>query len=217
MKRRTMPIVAALAATTALLLTACSGSSDSSDKAEGADQNTNSISKSPKASPTSPTSSAKVPDFGLPADVKVEIESVTTGDKTKDQVLKEQAEALMARQRIYVDLDPNSRYLTRYYDGEARAFYASEIKKAKTEGRTITGLYRYYDRKVQENDDDRAVVTYCEDRSKAFAKDIETGKARKTKPSPKDFIKNTATLRKTEHGTWLVQSFRGESSARECQ
>ncbi|MEU7584375.1 hypothetical protein AB0B50_43110 [Streptomyces sp. NPDC041068] len=214
MNRRTMPIVAALAATTALLLTACSSSSDSSDKIKGADQNTSSSSKSPKASPTS---SAKVSDFGLPDDVKVEIESVTTGDKTKDQILKEQAEGLMARQRIYVDLDPNSRYLTRYYDGEARAFYASEVKRAKAEGRTITGLYRYYDRKVEENTDDRAIVTYCEDRSKAFAKDIKSGKARKTKPSPEDFIKNTATLRKTEHGTWLVQSFRGETSAQECQ
>ncbi|MCF3123808.1 hypothetical protein IPZ68_29480 [Streptomyces arenae] len=214
MKRRTMPTVAALAATTALLLTACGSSSDSSDEIKGADQDTKSSPKSPKVSPTS---SAKVSDFGLPADVKVDIESATTGDKTKDQILKEQAEGLMARQRIYVDLDPDSRYLTRYYDGEARAFYVSEIKKAKAEGRTITGLYRYYDRKVEENTDDRAIVTYCEDRSKAFAKDIKSGKTRKTEPSPEDFIKNTATFRKTEHGTWLMQSFRGETSAQECR
>lgn len=215
MKRRSMPTIAALAATAALFLTACSSDdSGSSDRIEGAGQETDSGSKSPKASPSS---SAKVADFGLPDDIKVDIESVETGNTAKDQILKEQAEGLMARQRIYVDLDPNSLYLTRYYDGEARAFYTSEIKKAKAEGRTITGHYRYYDRKVEENTDDRAIVTYCEDRSKAYAKNIKSGKTLKTAPSPEDFIKNTATLRKTEHGTWLVQAFRGEVSAKECR
>ncbi|QEU92567.1 hypothetical protein [Streptomyces kanamyceticus] len=214
MKRRTMPTIAVLAATTALVLTGCSSNSDSSDKIEGAGGEASTSPKTPKDSSTAP---AKLPDFGLPADVKVEIESDTTGDKAKDRILKEQAEGLMARQRVYVDLDPNSRYLTRYYADEALAFYVSEIKKAKAEGRTITGLYRYYDRKVQSHDDDTATVTYCEDRSKAYAKDIKSGKARKTKPSPEDFIKNTATLARTEQDTWLVQSFRGETSSKECQ
>ncbi|MFE0175285.1 hypothetical protein ACFWZ2_23490 [Streptomyces sp. NPDC059002] len=214
MNRRTMPTVAALAAASALILTACSSGSESSDKIEGAGGDTSTASKSPTTSPTKP---AKLPDFGLPDDVTVDIESGATGDKAKDRILQEQAEGLMARQRIYVDLDPNSRYLTRYYDGEARAYYVAEIKKAKAEGRTITGHYRYYDRKIVDSNDDRAIVTYCEDRSKAYAKDIKSGKTRKTEPSPEDFIKNTATLRKTEYGTWLVQSFRGKTSAKECQ
>jgi hypothetical protein len=208
-----MPVATVLAAA-ALLLTSCSSDSDPGDKIKGAEQEASSGSPSPKPSPSF---SVKVADFGLPDDIKVEIESNTTGDKAKDQILKEQAEAIMARQRLYVDLDPNSRYLTRYYAGEARDFYVADIKKSKSAGRTITGTYRYYDRKVEQNTDDRAIVTYCEDRSKAFAKDIKSGEIQKTEPSPEDFIRNTATLRKTEHNTWLVQAFRGETSAKECQ
>ncbi|MEW2387263.1 hypothetical protein AB0933_02755 [Streptomyces venezuelae] len=214
MNRRTMPATAALAAAVALVLTGCSSDSEPDDKIKGAEQGEDASSPSVKATPTAP---AKVADFGLPDDIDVQIESDATGDKTKDQILKEQAEGLMARQRLYVDLDTESRYLTRYYAGEAREFYVADIKKAKSEGRTITGTYRYYDRKVTKNTDDFAIVTYCEDRSKAYAKDIKSGKAQKTKPSPEDFILNTATLRKTEHGTWLVQSFRGEGGATQCQ
>ncbi|ATL29674.1 hypothetical protein KY5_4656c [Streptomyces formicae] len=209
-----MPTIAVLAATTALVLTGCSSNSDASDKIEGAGGDANASPKSPEKSSTAP---AELPDFGLPADVKVEIASDTTGDKAKDRILKEQAESLMARQRIFLDLDPKSRYLTRYYADEALAFYVSEIKKAKADNRTITGLYRYYDRKVETHTGDIAVVSYCEDRSKAYAKDITSGKTRKTEPSPSDFIKNTATLAKTGNGTWVVQSFRGKTSAKECQ
>ncbi|MEU6995605.1 hypothetical protein ABZ953_33735 [Streptomyces sp. NPDC046465] len=214
MNRRTLPVATALAATAALLLTGCGSDSDPDDKIKGAEQGESADAPNPKATPTAP---AKVADFGLPKDIKVEIESNETGDKAKDQILKEQAEGFMARQRLYVDLDPNSRYLTRYYAGEARAFYSAEIKKAKSEGRTITGTYRYYDRKVTKNTDDLAIVTYCEDRSKAYAKDIKSGKPRKTKSSPEDFIFNTATLGKTEHNTWLVQSFRGEAGTGACR
>ncbi|WP_409236982.1 hypothetical protein [Streptomyces sp. PA5.6] len=214
MNRRTMPATAALAAAVALVLTGCSSDSEPDDRIKGAGQGEDASSPSAKATPTAP---AKVADFGLPDDIDVEIESNTTGDKAKDQILKEQAESLMARQRLYVDLDTNSRYLTRYYGGEAREFYVADVKKAKSEGRTITGTYRYYDRKVTKNTDDLAIVTYCEDRSKAYAKDVTSGKTRKTKPSPEDFIFNTATLRKTEHDTWLVQSFRGEGGAAACR
>ncbi|MGW2228067.1 hypothetical protein [Streptomyces formicae] len=71
--------------------------------------------------------------------------------------------------------------------------------------------------KVEIHTDDIALVSYCEGRSKAYAKDITSGKTRKTEPSPSDFIKNTATLAKTGNGTWVVRSFRGKTSAKECQ
>lgn len=215
MIRRRLPITVALAASAALLMTACgSGDDKNSDKIAGADEQSDTASPSP--SPTRGASS-KLPDFKLPADIKVDIEPNTTSDKAKNQILREQAEGLLARQRIFVDLDPESGYLTRYYDGEARAFYIAEIKRAKADGRTITGTYRYYDRKVTQNIDDRAIVTYCEDQSKAFAKDIKTGKIKRTEPSPEDYTLITAVLRKTEHGTWLVQSFNSKNSATECR
>ncbi|QKW08469.1 hypothetical protein HUT18_20955 [Streptomyces sp. NA04227] len=217
MIRRNLPAAIVLTISAALTLTACGGGDDSKDSDEivGADKQSPAAGSSP--SPSKESGSQNLPDFKLPKDIKVEIEPVETGNELKDQILREQAESLMARQRILVDRDVNSGYLNRYYEGEARDFYITLIKKAKAEGMTITGTYRYYDRKITQNTKDRAVVTYCEDQTKAYSKDVKTGKAQKTEPSPEDFTLNTAVLTKTPNSTWVVQSLTGKTPAQECQ
>ncbi|MFE0104773.1 hypothetical protein [Streptomyces sp. NPDC059009] len=214
MNRRTTPIATAIVAATTLLLTACGGGSDSDDDIKGADKDKSS---SPTSSVPSPTASTKVRDFGLPDDIKVDIAAAKTGDKGKDEILAGQAEVLMARQRLFVDLDPHSKYLNVYFTGQAKKFYAQQVKDSKKRGKTIAGTYRYYDRKVTQHTSDLAYVSYCEDQTKAFPKDIKTKKVESTTPSSKDYTLYNVVMRKSPGGVWQLQSLGGQSSARECQ
>lgn len=213
--QRTLTTLATLLAAT-LTLTACGNdSSDSNDdKIAGAEDKPDSTKKD-ESSPS--PSSTGLPDFNLPDDIKVDISEDKTGNATKDKILQEHAESLLARQRIFIDLDPNSRYLTRYYTEDAQTYYVDEIKKAKKNGVTITGEYRYHTRKIESQTDDRAVITFCEDKSKAFAKDIKTDKIKNSKPGPLDHLFTTAVMRKTEHNTWIVTTFEGKTGVEKCQ
>ncbi|MEW2520131.1 hypothetical protein [Actinacidiphila alni] len=209
-----------LAVTAALTLTACGGSDDS-----GSDRITDGT-VSPSARATTPSATgpaassaptASPVDFHLPSDIKVLIDADTTGDAAKDAVLHAQADTLTARQKLYVDLDPGSAVLKAYFSGQARAFYAEQIATRKKEGHTVTGTYRYYDRKVTAVTSDTAVVSYCEDQSKAYSKDVKTGTVLRTTPSPDDYRLYTATLLKNAGGIWQLDSFQGKADAPACQ
>ncbi|MFJ2773614.1 hypothetical protein [Streptomyces sp. NPDC087300] len=214
MKRHTLPTAAAFAAAAALFLTGCGSGSDSDDKIAGAEQGESSGQESPEASPSS---SAEVSDFGLPDDLKVEISPDKTGNKGKDAVLAAQADVLMARQRLFVDLDPGSRYLDVYFSGEAQAFYKAQIAAAKKRGKTISGTYRYYDRKVTRHTSDIALVSYCEDQTKAVPKDVKTKKVRPAHPTPEDYTRYETVLKKSPGGVWQLDRLSGRSNASECK
>ncbi|MET9219682.1 hypothetical protein ABZX65_13105 [Streptomyces sp. NPDC003300] len=208
-----------LTVTALVTLTACGGSDDSaSDKI--IDTPSSQSAPSPTASATaSPVTSATAEpmDFHLPSDIKVVIDADATGDAAKDAVLHGQADTLTARQKLYVDLDPASNVLKAYFSGQARSFYAEQIAKRKKEGRTVTGTYRYYDRKVTAVTADTAVVTYCEDQSKAYSKDIKTGEVLRTAPTADDYRLYTATLLRNAAGVWQLDSFQGKAAAPACQ
>ncbi|MEU1334551.1 hypothetical protein [Streptomyces sp. NPDC005865] len=214
MNRPTLPVATALAAAAALFLTACGGDSEPDGTATGAGQEETGASARAQADSTAPTETA---DFGLPQDIKVEIESDTAGDKAKDRILKKQAENLMARQRIFVDLDPKSPFLTMYFTGKAKSFYTQQLQQARKRGKTISGTYRYYDRKVTQHTSDLAYVSYCEDQTKAFPKDIKTKKVESTTPTPNDYTRYDTILRKAPGGVWQLQELSGRPDAKECQ
>ncbi|MFI1356778.1 hypothetical protein ACH4TV_24835 [Streptomyces sp. NPDC020898] len=96
MNRRSLPVAAALAATAALLLTACGSGDDKSsnnDEIAGADAG----GSTPSASPSPSTSdSIERPDITLSADAKDVFEAWKTGDTTEDAVLADAARAQTA-------------------------------------------------------------------------------------------------------------------------
>jgi hypothetical protein len=203
-----------LAAAAALLLTACGNSDTSSGTIKGAQ-----MGSSPSASPSASAGAgpAATAHFSLPPDIKTVIDADPTGDKNKDAVLQAQANAQLAFLQAAADMDPQSPALSIYYAGSAKSFYVQAISQAKSQGRSITGTYRYYNRQVKSYSDGASVVTYCEDQNKAFAKDAKTGVVHRTNPSPSDYRFYTVVLLKDEFGQWQVNTLGAQVGAGQCQ
>ncbi|WP_089099576.1 hypothetical protein [Streptomyces hyaluromycini] len=207
MKRRTLPVAAALAATAALLLTACGGGDDSSkgnDKIAGADGTGGSTSPSPSAS-TSASTEKNAPSFDFPSDITVVVDRESTGDATKDAVLRDLAYAAEARLEAFAKGNGQTANLNRYFAGYARTYWIGRVAELKKQGLTVTGHYRYFDFEVTDIANSKtAAVRYCEDQSKAYGKVIKTQKVQVTKPSDKDFVLNTLQVAKDSAGDWQV-------------
>ncbi|MEU3518747.1 hypothetical protein ABZ770_26290 [Streptomyces sp. NPDC006654] len=206
MTRRTLPVAAALAATAALLLTACGGGADSSkdnDKITGADAG-GTGSTSPSAS-ASASADKNAPSFAFPSDIAVTVDREPTGDATKDAVLRDLAYAAQARLEAFTKGNGQTANLNRYFAGYARTYWIGRVAELKKQGLTLTGHYRYYDFKLTDIANGRtAAVRYCEDQSKGYGKVIKTQKVQVTKPSDKDFILNTLQVAKDSAGDWQV-------------
>ncbi|MFD4599098.1 hypothetical protein ACFWPQ_13815 [Streptomyces sp. NPDC058464] len=208
MKRRTLPVAAALTATAALLLTACGGGDDSSkgnnDKIAGADGTGGSTSPSPSASASTSTEK-NAPSFDFPSDITVAVDRESTGDATKDAVLRDLAYAAEARLEAFAKGNGQTANLNRYFAGYARTYWIDRVAELKKQGLTVTGHYRFFDFEVTDVANSKtAAVRYCEDQSKAYGKVIKTQKVQVTKPSDKDFILNTLQVAKDSAGDWQV-------------
>ncbi|MER6268890.1 hypothetical protein [Streptomyces sp900105755] len=205
-KRRTLPVAAALAATAALLLTACGGGDDSSkdknDKIAGAGTG-GSGSPSPSASPSAPADK-NAPAFNFPSDIKVTVDRESTGDATKDAVLRDVAYAAQARIEAFGTGDGQTANVNRYFAANARIFWVNRVAEFKKEGLTVTGQYRYYGFEVTDIASGKAAARYCEDQGKAYDKVIKTGKVQRTKPSDKSFVLYTVQAQRDSVGDWQV-------------
>ena len=96
MKRRSLPVAAALVASAALLLTACGGDDSGSkdnDKIAGADTGSE-TSASPTASASASAASVDRPKIELPSDLAYTFTPEQTGDAVKDAVLEDNAEMI---------------------------------------------------------------------------------------------------------------------------
>ncbi len=107
-KRRTLPVAAALVATATVLLAACGGSGDGSskdnDKIAGADTGSGtSRSASPSAGGAA---EAGRPKIELPSDLKLTFEDAKTGDEVKDAVLSDSAERMRSVDAATTGTDP---------------------------------------------------------------------------------------------------------------
>ncbi|WP_419995966.1 hypothetical protein [Streptomyces boninensis] len=201
---------AAATAAAALLLAGCGGGGDdgkASDEIKGTD-------KSPSPS-KSASAEAGAPKFDLPSDVKVEVSDDVTGDKTKDAILRDHGFALMAMQESLAKAEATENF-KQYWSSQANAKLNQSFKEYKKAGDTITGVDRFYARKVTSVKGNRAAVAYCEDQSKAFDKHVSTGKVYRNAPSLKGFIEVLTTMEKAG-GQWKVVEYVGREGSKECQ
>ncbi|MFI6091371.1 hypothetical protein [Streptomyces sp. NPDC051218] len=219
MKRRTLPVAAALAATAALLLTACGGGDDEkssdNDKINGADQGSEKKeSGSPSASEGS-GSAAKRPEMTLPKDVTETFANWKTGDSTKDAVLADAGRAQTAVTFAITQGNADEPALGFYQDGDALVGSAQWVKAIVDSGSTYYGKVRYFAPKLSVIDKDTASLVYCSDESKAFNKNRKTGKVTKTPASDNSYVTYSTRLNKNAQGIWQttkLQSKRGDKT-----
>ncbi|MEU2334894.1 hypothetical protein ABZ608_15110 [Streptomyces sp. NPDC013172] len=213
--RRTLPVATALAATAALLLTACGGGNDSSkdnDKITGAGAG-GTDSPSPSASASA---DKNAPAFAFPSDVKVTVEKESTGDATRDAVLRDLAYAAQARLEGLVKGDGQTANMSRYYAADALVYFDKQIADTRKKGLTSTGSYRYYNFKVLDLSGQTATARYCEDQRQAFAKEIKTNTVHRTTPSNDDFIQVSVQTAKDSGGDWQVRRVSWKKATAEC-
>lgn len=181
MNRRTLHATAALAATAALLLTACGsgddGGSKDSDKIAGADDGSAKPEKS--GDPTGVPAEDKPDgvDLSLPKDLKL----VFDWDKPQDK--DEAAAADDARhfvQSIYKGVAEQSAKdpaVTAYATGEGLSYARTQVRSRVDAGLTSTGTRRHFREQTRKAPNGDAVeVSFCVDSGKFFSKEVKTGK-----------------------------------------
>ncbi|MGW5619031.1 hypothetical protein [Streptomyces sp. NPDC003877] len=215
MKRRTLPVAAALTATAVLLLTACGSGDDnskSSDEIAGVDAGGATTSASPSATTSGP---ADRPDIRFPKGVENRFEGWKSGDQAEDAVLSDVAQTVNAVDDAILRGDTNSATLAYYRQGKALVSAQKWVQAWLDEDLTWTGVTRYFKPNVKVADSDTAAVVYCADESKAYNKNRKTGKVDKTLPDESPYVTYSAQLKKNSDGVWQtteVLSKRGDQT-----
>ncbi|WP_019356986.1 hypothetical protein [Streptomyces sp. AA1529] len=210
-------VIATVAVSGLVLLSACGGGDDGSGKRdiEGAkDGGGQPASASPSAS-ASASGDPGAPKLDLPEGVHVVLDGDDmTGDPEKDEILRDHADAVNAMALAYSTGKPDVPVVHTYFQDDAGKQVQSRVKEYRAEGKLGTGTYRYYDRRVTVGKE-AAAVTFCESQRDAFAKMVDTGKVVHTKPSKSDFTSGKAIMEK-RGGTWVVISMAGKGGDEEC-
>ncbi|MFE1946257.1 hypothetical protein [Streptomyces massasporeus] len=215
MKRRPLPVAAALVATAALLLTACGsgdGNSKSNDKIEGADAGDTATSTSPSAGASGP---ADRPKITFPEGVENKFEGWKTGDPAENAVLSDVTQTVNAVDDAILRGDTNSATLAYYRQGKALVSAQKWVRAWLDEDLTWTGSTRYFNPKVKVADSDTAAVVYCADESKAYNKNRKTGTVDKSPSDESPYVTYSTQLKKNSKGVWQtteVLSKRGDKT-----
>ncbi|MFS8204863.1 hypothetical protein ACLVWQ_40095 [Streptomyces sp. CWNU-52B] len=222
MKRRSLPVAAALAATAALLLTACGGGDDKSsdnDKIAGADQG----SKKPTKSAEPAGSEQDKPDgvdLSLPKDMNLVFDWDKPKDKNEAAAMDDAANYVRA---IYRGIDKGTTgdaAVTTYSTGDGLHYAKTQISARVDDGWTATGIRRHYQATTRSVPNGNSVeVAFCVDSSKFYGKEVKTGEVRKTKPSVEDFDSFKIIMVKlpTSDKLWQASKVFVEEKAAKCQ
>ncbi|MFD9125418.1 hypothetical protein [Kitasatospora sp. NPDC059571] len=214
-KRIKLLTTAAAAAAVLASATACSSSSSTN----GGDI-TGAQSTAPTASASttpSPTQAPGAPAIALPSDYTVNVDFKTGDDATKNKAADGLAYALRAFNEAEATGDINRPAMVYAYTGTAGAYMNQAVSQLKSRNQTINGADHYYALAVDVKDSSHVVAAYCEDQSKAYAKDKTSGKVLTTTPSINDYTDWTTALTLSDKGVWQVSSTQAEKGSTRCQ
>ncbi|GAB2876227.1 hypothetical protein GCM10027074_50300 [Streptomyces deserti] len=223
MKRRPMPVAAALAATAALLLTACGSGDDKSsdnDKIVGADQGaeTPKESESPSGAPAEDKPDGV--DVSLPKDMNLVFDWDRPKDKNEAAAMDDAANYLRAIYRGVAKRTTKDAAVTAYSTGEGLHYAQVQINEWIKGGWTATGTRRHYDATTRSAPNGKSVeVAFCADTGKFYGKEVKTGKVLKSEPSLKDFGYYKVVMVKfpTGDGLWQASKVFVETGAEKCR
>ncbi|MGW0289988.1 hypothetical protein [Streptomyces tuirus] len=220
MKRRPLPVAAALAATATLLLTAC-GSGDGkpgdNDKTTGAGQ----AAESPKESAHS--SAGDKPDgvdVSLPSDIDLVFDWDKPKDKNEAAAMEDAANYIRAIYRGVDKRTTKDAAVTAYATGNGLHYAQVQINEWIKGGWTATGTLRHYDTTTRSAPNGNSVeVGFCADSGKFFGREVKTKKLLKTKPSIEDFdyFKIVMVKFPTSEDLWQASKVFVETKAAKCQ
>ncbi|MFG2953589.1 hypothetical protein ACGF5O_07660 [Streptomyces sp. NPDC048291] len=216
-RSRRLLTTATAGVTAALLLAGCGGGggdkSDANGKIAGADTET---SASPSVS-ASAADTAGRPNITLPSDLTYSFEWAKTGNEKKDAVLGDTEQFIKAVDMAIAKQAPLDKAYRFYSEGLAAAGSQKFIQEFVDYKDRITGVKRYFDAKVQINDDGTAGLVYCEDQTKAFNKSLKTGKAEVTKASKDDYVLYNSLLQLNKQGVWITEKLTSQRGSSVCQ
>ncbi|MEV8594987.1 hypothetical protein [Streptomyces sp. NPDC052012] len=223
MKRRTLPVAVACAATTALLLTACGGGEEKAgdnDKIAGADQGAETPKESANPSAAPAEDKPDGVDVSLPKDMNLVFDWDKPEDKNEAAAMDDAANFLRA---IYRGVDKGTTKdaaVTAYATGEGMHYAKVQINEWIKGGWTATGTLRHYDATTRSAANGNSVeVAFCADAGKFYGKELKTDKILKTEPSIEDFdhFKIIMVKHPAGEGLWQASKVFVETKAAKCQ
>ncbi|WP_107410267.1 hypothetical protein [Streptomyces luteocolor] len=216
-RRPTLLAAAALTTAAVLSLSACGGSdgdSKDNDKIAGADSGGK---KSESPSPKASADGIDRPTIELPKDVKNVFEGGKTGDPKKDAVLADNerwVDSLIEAVTVDAKDHPAIKF---YASGDALLSSAEYIDGFRKKSKSFVGTTRYYNRQVTFLKDGVAAVTYCQDGTKTYPKDLKTGKVdRSVEGSASDYAFFNTRVKKNDQGVWQTDSVTSTAGAKKC-
>lgn len=223
MKRRPLPVAAALAATAALLLTACGSGDDKSsdnDKIAGAEQATETPTESAEPSVAAAEKNPDGVDVSLPKDMNLVFDWTKPTNKNEAAAMDDAANFLRAIYRGVDKRTTKDAAVTTYATGEGLHYATVQIDSRIDGGWTATGTRRHYDATTRSSANGNAVeVAFCADSSKFYGKEIKTSKVLKTKASIEDFDHYKIIMVKfpARTGLWQASKVFIETKSEQCQ
>lgn len=222
MERRTLPVAVAVAVTAALLLTACGGDGNSgnSEKIAAADSRNNKASASPSASDA--VAGTDRPAMPFPSDFEMVFDIAKPSDVKEAAALGDAENFVRAINYGVVRQDPEDAAYKFYsaVGSTARSYAKTQIKQYLDGGWTVTGVQRYSRGRVDlAADGKRASVSFCDDDSKFYGKEVKSKKILRTSPSDKDYyyfeIVMAASLK--AKGLWTAENVKVQTKAIQCR
>ncbi|MEU1938607.1 hypothetical protein ACH49O_32190 [Streptomyces coeruleorubidus] len=211
---------AGLTVAAALLLTACGGGGDrSSDGIEGAGKGAG----RPSASASGPASAdVERPDVSVPKDLYLVFDFEKPSDQDSAAALEDVANYLRALNHGITKQDPADPAFRFYSSGQAAQYAHSQIKEYVDGGWTLTGTDRYYDAEISPRDETEKIktvsVTFCEDQSKVFGREVKSEKVHRTKESLASYQKFTLLMASVKDDpVWRAQRITVEGEAAACK
>jgi hypothetical protein len=222
-KRRSLPVAAALTVTAALLLTACGSGDDTSgdnDKIAGAGQaaETPKESASPSGAPAEGEPDGV--DVSLPSDMDLVFDWDKPKDKNEAAAMDDAANYLRAIYRGVDKRTTKDAAVTAYATGDGLHYAQVQINEWIKGGWTATGTLRHYDATTRSAPNGKSVeVAFCADSGKFYGREIKTKKILKTNPSIADFdyFKIVMVKFPTETDLWQASKVFVETKAAKCQ
>ncbi|MFF8569714.1 hypothetical protein ACF06L_00675 [Streptomyces sp. NPDC015408] len=215
----TMTTAAAFTATAALLLTACGGGDESSpEDIKGAGGG----SPSASASASGDAADVKRPDVSVPPDLKLVFDFEKPSDADEAAALGDAANFIRALNHGITEQDAKDPAYGFYSAAGATRYAESQITEYVDGGWTLTGEDRYYQAEtdpVGEGKKAKSVlVTFCEDQSKAYGKEVKTGKVQRTEESLASYQKFSLLMAPQQDSpVWRAQQITVEGKAAECR